>query len=146
MFKIGFTGTREGMSDSQKKSFLRILEQLKEKYDVKEFHHGDCFGSDRESHFLINDSNDLFNNISIIIHPPTYEKYRAFCHSDNILESKPYLERNKDIVRQSDCLIATPFKMIGDKGGTWHTINFARKLGISIFIIDPQGSIHEENN
>ena len=38
--KVGFTGTRLGMSQNQKEQFVLKLSEL----DVHEFHHGDCVG------------------------------------------------------------------------------------------------------
>lgn len=41
--KIGFTGTRHGMTNQQKNQFFKIIINLN---DLKEFHHGDCIGAD----------------------------------------------------------------------------------------------------
>jgi hypothetical protein len=41
--RMGSTGTREGMSDRQKETLLKVLAE----YKPAEFHHGDCVGRGR---------------------------------------------------------------------------------------------------
>jgi hypothetical protein len=61
--KIGFTGTRLGMTPQQKEVITR-LEIFTTK--VLEAHHGDCLGSDADfHHFII----EIDQGIRIIIHP-----------------------------------------------------------------------------
>jgi hypothetical protein len=47
--KIGFTGTRKGMSQHQKEQFVLKMFEL----DPSEFRHGDCEGADAEAHDII---------------------------------------------------------------------------------------------
>jgi hypothetical protein len=140
---VGFTGTQKGWTKEQKDSFYRIIDKhdflIKPKYWTS-FHHGDCIGADWQAHFLI----DLMK-VPIVIHPPIKEDKRAFCqHYTEIRKQKEYLARNKDIVNETDVLIATPKE---DKeivrSGTWSTVRYARKKGKRIIIIYPDGMVSD---
>ena len=62
--------------------------------------------------------------------------------SPDIRTPRPYLSRNKDIVRETDMLIATPAEAEEQRrSGTWSTIRFARKLGKPVFVIWPDGTV-----
>jgi hypothetical protein len=103
-----------------------------------EVHHGDCIGADAQLHTLAKAA-----GLKIIIHPPIDPKKRAFCQEyDEIREEKPYLDRNKDIVNESEFLIATPRTMHEVlRSGTWATVRYARSTNIDIAIIEPDGHI-----
>lgn len=63
---------------------------------------------------------------------------------DEEREEKPPLIRNKDIVNESDILIAAPnsFKeLLGS--GTWATVRYARKNNKKIYIIYLDGNVVE---
>jgi len=135
--RVGFTGTQLGMSPAQFHAFCRVYRSLA----PTEFHSGDCIGSDEEAHCFA-ESQDAWT----VIHPPDDSSKRAFCKGDEIRPPKPYLERNKDIVSDSECMIAAPrqFKEIRISG-TWATIRYARKAGRKIFIIFRDGNVEEED-
>jgi hypothetical protein len=135
--KVGFTGTREGMTPQQKAEFVIIITEL----DMEDFHHGDCTGSDEEAHNWVK---ELKDDINIVIHPPCSKDYRACCKGNLEIKPKPYLDRNKDIVDACDILIATPQDKEKLRSGTWSTIRYARKLGKDIYIIYPNGTVKRE--
>jgi hypothetical protein len=62
MSVAGFVGSTDGMSDEQIKSLETLLKQK----DVKEFHHGDCLGSDYQAHCVALG----LQTILIATHPP----------------------------------------------------------------------------
>ena len=129
--KYGFTGTRSGLNDSQKKSIIKLLQQNINNGSI-EIHHGDCVGADKDFHDICV---SLSDKIKIIIHPPTDNKLRAFCKSEFIEKEKSYLERNKDIVNKSDILIACPFSSEEQlRSGTWSTIRYAKKLNKNVLL------------
>ena len=142
MQKIGFTGTRKGMTIPQELSFKEYLLKI----SISEFHHGDCVGSDLEAHNIIN--KDF--NCDIIIHPPKNNKFRAFCYKEDnskhkILEEKEYLDRNNDIVDNCDILVAIPDTKYQEfRSGTWSTIRYGLKQGKKVIIINPDGEIIEQ--
>jgi len=127
--KIGFTGTREGMSDNQKCELLIALK------GATEFHHGDCVGADEEADGLAR----TIKGIKIHIHPPEDSKLRAFCYrkGDILWTVETYLNRNAMIVDYTDQLIAAPKSNIEEvRSGTWSTVRYARKKNKPILILD----------
>jgi hypothetical protein len=139
--KIGFTGTRNGMTPQQKDAITR-LEVFTTA--VSEAHHGDCPGSDADFHHFIREIDQGIR----IIHPgfaashPDDTTLRAFCEGDYTSEPKSFFARNRDIVDETDMLIATPATK-KETGGTWYTINYSRKQKKHRLIVYPDGSIGE---
>ena len=118
--KIGMTGNRDGIT----KEAIITFENFLKKSKIDEAHHGDCVGADKMFHDVLHNK-----KIKIIIHPPNDNKLRSFCKSEFILPSKPYLDRNKDIVNDTNILIAFPSSEIELlRSGTWSTIRYARKI------------------
>ena len=135
-FHIGFTGTQFGMTTKQRVEvvyFLRVI-QIEHKYETIYAHHGDCIGSDFEFHNIVKE-----HNISVILHPPIVRIKRAFCNRYIVSrEPKPYLERNHDIVDESDIMIATPqSKEEVLRSGTWATVRYARKIDKPLIVMEP---------
>lgn len=148
--KVGFTGTRKGMTTEQHSQFVWLVRKLEEEAEqgVREFHHGDCKGSDEMSHRIIKRVLRLGSG-AVWIHPAQDARWRAFCVAppEQMLDPRPPLDRNQDIVDASDVMIATPGEMEEVlRSGTWATIRRARKARKPLYIIFPDGSIQEENN
>lgn len=140
VMRIGFTGTREGMTAAQRDSLNDLLEQ----HQPAEVHHGECQGADAQFH----EQAFCGTAANIIIHPPTDDRYRAYCVGSRItkMPPKPYLERNHDIVNACDLLIACPKGPEEQRSGTWATIRFARKVGRPVTIIWPNGIIFPDGS
>ena len=132
MVKIGFTGTRHGMSDIQIQEFKNIIQAK----NFKEFHHGMCVGSDKQAHDFI-----ISKKIKTVGHPPKYKKFVADCHCDILMKSYDYLKRNKNIVDETDILIAAPDTKERVRSGTWSTVRYARKQHKKIYIIHKNGRV-----
>lgn len=133
--KLGFTGTREGMTFEQLCEVELIL-----LFEIDEAHHGDCIGADADLHRLARSA-----GLWIVGHPPIDPKLRAFCEFDEIWPEKQYLVRNVDIVICGDILLATPKEMEEQKrGGTWSTIRYAREIGKPRIIVWPNGEVERE--
>ena len=120
--KIGFTGSREGMSQHQKEQFVLKMCEL----SPKEFHHGDCKGADAEAHDIVR---EFFPDVKIFVWPPTVKIMRAFKEGDVINEPMDYVHRDEKIVDSSEYLIGAP--RITDveqkRSGSWYTIRYARR-------------------
>lgn len=138
--RIGFTGTRYGMSPAQKATVTAFL---KGALPVG-VEHGDCVGADADFHKIVR---SLFTpqQCPITVRPGPGKELRAFCDGDAILPPKSHFARNRDIVDHTDLLVATPmFKHEQSSGGTWYTINYARKCkkkrpDLAVFIVWPDG-------
>jgi hypothetical protein len=140
MRKIGFTGTRHGMTDAQKKAVKDFLSSQK----FNEFHHGDCIGSDKDANDIVDEFRAEGKKVKIVGHPPTYNKYRAYCKCDILLAKYDYLTRNQHIVDTADILVATPDTKERLHSGTWSTIRYARKKDKKIFIFNRNGEMRME--
>ena len=152
---VGFTGTQSGMTKQQAASCRGLLNYG----GVRVIHHGDCIGADAEFHHLfikLRNTGDTYLRDGkvvhgwdgeIVIHPPNHAGKRAFCTAPKTfklteLPSKPYLERNEDIVAESDWLIACPKESEETlRSGTWATIRDARNLKVNYWLVLPSGVI-----
>lgn len=138
---IGFTGSRDGLSARQynrlRVAFKRLLPEA-----PGYFHHGDCQGADEDMHKLVR---EMFPWCVIVIHPPDNPARRAFCQGDVVLEPKPYLQRDWEIVNTADILFAAPKSMTEERrSGTWATIRYSRTRGVPIKIFYPDGHVVAE--
>ena len=143
--KLGFTGTRHGGTPSQMEALRGILKLLK----PDEVHHGDCVGADESIDAMVR----LLRGVRRVIHPPVKEELRAhcdlFCSLDQIVDTRDpahYLERNRHIVDETDCLVAMP-KEDEDpgKGDTWYTVRYAKQQGKHVMLIKPNGVVRLMN-
>lgn len=131
---IGFTGTRVGMRVPQLQSLKYVLSM----HEESTFHHGDCKGADAEAHDVAK-----FFEYFIIVHPPEDPKLRAYCEGNVIRATKPYIQRNHNIVDESDILLATPRTFLEERqgSGTWATIRYAFQMAKRVVIIRPDGTL-----
>lgn len=139
---IGFTGTRHGMRPAQANAFGHVLSTLTMAVPSS-FRHGMCKGADYEAGEIAFTIAELAL-IEIIGHPgPAGDVWRHHgCHLHAMLPPRPHLARNRDIVDRSEHLIAAPAEMVEtERGGTWSTIRYARKIGKPVTIIYPDGSL-----
>lgn len=136
----GFTGTKYGMNYVQQNNLRELLYSVFS--DGSEFHHGDCVGADSEAAAIA-----WRVGFRIVCHPPIKPGKRAWTtFNDRILDPKPYLDRDRDIVQAGDALIAaphTPYEI--RRSGTWTTVRYARKLKRPIYLILPDGMVQIEN-
>lgn len=140
--KLGFTGSREGMTDEQKETVRRLLHELK----PSEVHHGDCIGADAQfaelSAFWIESDIGVRRRPVVVAHPSNIAGTCAHTSPDLRYPRKPPLERNRDIVGLSDRLIAAPkSNQEEQRSGTWATIRYALKTATPVTIVWPDGKI-----
>jgi len=129
LMRIGFAGTRHGMTERQKIAVRDLLAS----YAGAILHHGDAVGADAEAHDIA-----LALGCAIVIHPPAIETQRAFKTAVEIRAAKPYLVRNKDIVRETALLIAAPAEPIEQlRSGTWSTVRYARRIRRQVHLLIP---------
>lgn len=139
ILKIGFTGTRTGMTRQQEhclKSELIHLQHMT-KWDAFEFHHGDCIGADKEARNIA-----FLLKFKIHCHPPSDPSFQAFTESDVDYPPIPYKDRNRRIVFLTDYLFVAPKEYpLRESGGTYYTFNHAKQQGSykKTFLIKPDG-------
>lgn len=135
---VGFTGTRDGMTEAQERGVEGVLRRLGAQLVV----HGDCVGADEQFHRIAQRL-----GIKVRIRPSIYENLRAFCGGteDDIRPPMEPLTRNKYIVSDTEALIATP-KTAEEKvrSGTWSTVRRARKMRSPVFLVLPDGEVIDE--
>ena len=132
---IGFTGTREGMTEYQKDNLRGLLEAavtIAREDELVVFHHGDCKGADAEAHAIARAL-----SIKIIIHPPVKRIMRAYCEgAAEILPPEDYLERDRCIVDSTIGVIAAPKSDKEElRSGTWYTVRYARKMNKRVHLL-----------
>lgn len=129
--KVGFTGSRDGMSMAQKEQLVLLLYQ----FSPTEFHHGDCVGADAEAHDIVR---EFFPDCKIIVWPPSIEFMRAYKTGDEIRPPMPYIPRDQKIVDSAELLIGAPRVTVQEEpnSGSWYTIRYARKTGKVAHVLD----------
>jgi hypothetical protein len=136
MVRVGFSGSRRGMTGEQSRALRLSLASLGDAV----LHRGDAVGADAEAH-----EQAVALGWSVIIHPPINEAWRARKAASEERAPKPYLVRNRDIVDETELLVAAPADAVEQlQPGTWSTVRYARRLGRPISIIRPDGSVVRE--
>jgi hypothetical protein len=131
---IGFTGTREQVTEAQKKTLINVFDELRQD-GAGWLHTGDCIGADVVAVTIWSEMGGFNYG-----HPPINVKLRAGCKFHNIMPPLPYLQRNRAIVDACDLLVAVPHQSKEiDRSGTWQTIRYARAVHKPRIIIYPNG-------
>lgn len=131
---LGITGTRKGITQAQFDVFHKMIE---EDSCISHLHQGDCMGADYNLTCMFL----MMHYARIVRHPPINRGTQANGEFHETRERKTYLERDKDIVNESDYLWAAPKGEEIVRSGTWTTVRYARKKGIPITIVMPNGDI-----
>lgn len=135
-FKIGFTGTPEGMTQNQKVNFAQVIQWFAQAYERRgwEFHQGQCIGADEDSLVLVRN----FHGVWTVSHPPLDKSKVHTLECDEVRPSYSYLVRNHNIVDEVDVLLAAPRSRKEElRSGTWATVRYARKIVRPIEMIYP---------
>lgn len=139
--RLGFTGTQYGgMTEDQFMRVAALVTKLKGRIEFAT--HGDCINADEEFHGICFD-----RKVNVIVRPGDNPLKRAYCSvgvkNKFVIftdEPQPMMDRNQVIVDTSNLLIATPKGFVEEqRSGTWATIRRARKAGIALIIIYPDG-------
>lgn len=130
---VGFTGTRNGMTQAQHKRVCDFIHAL----NPAEVHHGCCVGADVEVNRV------MIWFYPIVGHPAPDGPNRALCEGmTRMHKPKPFSDRNQDIVDACDVLVAAPAELREQpSGGTWQTVRRARLAGKWITIVWPDGRV-----
>ena len=143
-FRIGFTGTRKGLTPDQVAALSLELKEQLEKHPGHEIqvHHGDAIGADQQFHDACR-----VMGFRIVIHPATNQRERAFCKgATDVRPPTDFASQSDAILTATQLLIAAPdgMKERARGSGTWMTVRKARKAGKTIVICYPDGSRNTE--
>lgn len=136
---LGFTGTREGMTQAQRAALPSVVSALPERII-----HGGARGADAELHAWL-----LMAGMapgSIDVWPASLDRWSFYADTGAVVHpiAAP-LARDHIIAKNCDRLLATPRTMTEIiRSGTWATIRYARKARKPITIVLPNGTIREE--
>ena len=140
--RIGFTGTRNSLTDAQREALeFVLLTEFNRNDEQPELHHGDCVGADAACHAIARAM-----GYRIVLHPPADGRFRANLEgeADSIFPARPYLERNRQIVDNTDLLVACPQGPEEKRSGTWSTVRHARRWGVPVIVVWPDGRAERE--
>jgi hypothetical protein len=104
--------------------------------------HGMCVGADEQFHFMAKALGYFMIGFPGVTRGGLVWQRSEKCNDcDLIVPEKFFLVRNRDIVRESDIIIATPKQTIEQArgSGTWATIRYARDAGLPLCIVWPDG-------
>ncbi len=140
MTRVGFSGTREGMTKAQAAAVAIMLRDL----GATVVAHGDCRGCDETVHLMAR-----VMRIAVELHPPSIPALRAFCEmrpGEVVRDEAPYLARNAAIVAATEVLIACPRAEVSEetRSGTWWTVRHARGLNRPVAVVRPSGRVERE--
>jgi len=134
--KLGFTGTRDGMTDVQRERVAQFLMDKKPEIVL----HGDCIGADSQFH----------DSVLLLPWPTWIEtfpcdlpKFRARRKADVVHPVERPKKRNWDIVRSCDQLLAAPKAEAAKspRSGTWQTIRLALSAKKTVYVVWPDGTL-----
>lgn len=133
--KVGFTGTRNGMTVEQARAFADFCRAFK----PDEFHHGDCVGADAEAHDIVR---EVCPDCKIVVHPPVKNEHRANKACDETREPLSHFARTRAIVDETEILVGVSWASSRQtSGGTWYTLDYAKKKRKKRTVIWPDGSV-----
>lgn len=133
--KAGFFGTQEGMTAAQKKSFTKLIKEMK----FKVFVHDDTVGAAGQAHDIVR---DVLPKAKIHAYPPNNPKKRANKKVDKMHPSSGGLDRAWAIVEMTETLIATPKTAKEEQyAGTWQAMSYARGHSKPVIQINPDGEV-----
>lgn len=134
--RVGFTGTRRGMSERQKSLVRHFLNHL---YRAgAEFHHGVCIGADIQAAEIAREI-----GYRTVGHPGPPGIWRDDKWVDDERRvATGYRLRNRAIVDECSTLLAAPQYLYENnhaarRSGTWQTINYAERVGRKREIFGP---------
>ncbi len=118
---IGFSGTRDGLSQQQGRKVAELVDSLGADLIC---HHGCCVGGDEDFHAICRE-----RGLRVIGHPgPDWPDgpLCAYTICGETVAPQGYMVRNQAIVDASAVMIAAPLEARPQvRGGTWSTIRMA---------------------
>lgn len=135
MYKIGFTGTRRGLTLHQINTLITYLKYLALiNNNGIELHHGCCIGADETAALIAR-----VIGARVVGHPPVNHRFISErLIADELRDACDYIGRNHNIVDEVDEMIAGPDTMEEQlRSGTWSTVRYTRQVAKPLTILDP---------
>ena len=131
---VGITASRHGLSDIQRRALTTFLHRAR-MAGASRFHHGCCVGGDEIGAGI------AYNlGYRVIGHPPIKTELMTEAFSHELRKPKGYLERDRDIVHESDAMIGLPSRPEVRRGsGTWYTVHYAQKMSHARLVVASNG-------
>lgn len=138
--KLGYTGTRRGMTISQWGTIQDLMTELWVPGKRNEWHDGDAIGGDDQAHKSAEMLKSRFST-ELHGHPCNKPDQRAFNDFDFLHEIKAPLVRNRDMVNVTETFLAAPYeyKNVPRGSGTWATIRYCAQVERVTWLVWPNG-------
>lgn len=149
---LGFTGTRQSMTDEQRHALPTALPFIPD-----HVLHGGAVGADTEFDAWLQTMWRVQPSLmNVILHIEIYPSNTArhdywnwkYDNEKQWLTIHPAMQplaRNFRIAQRCDQLLACPFQKNEQvRGGTWATVRYARKAGKPVTLLLPDGTIRRE--
>lgn len=149
---VAFTGSRgpddAGMPPAQHQAVDRLLQSLFG--PGAGFYHGCCRGADAQAAALAKAAGYVVvarparSAVATDVEMPPDVDPDALAAADRVLWAAGHFRRNRDLVDACDLLVAAPAAyawpvLPGSSGGTAYTVNYARRHGKRVYLLDPAG-------
>ena len=145
-WRIGITGTREGLTREQRDALADHLRRwlLFSIQGVPEFHHGGATGADRHAHNVVREVYGV--TARVVVHPASDlpEPPTDWTDADELRPAYPALVRNRRIVDATagnGMLLAFPrTRREEQRSGTWDTVRAARRRNLAVLYFWPDAT------
>lgn len=133
-----FTGTRQGCTPAQLATLRKVLGS--ERLRIVRLCHGGAVGADVQAHQVAREL-----GLEVWVRPSGAGSWEG---AVRVAEPEPPLDRNPKIVADGrGLLVACPAAAAEqERGGTWATVRAARKMGVDVLLVLPDGSTRSERN
>ena len=140
-FTVGLTGTRNGVTDAQRRALATMLRVLFGK-GARALHVGVCVGSDAAAVKLAKPLG--YRVVGRPGHIPHLVDAEALALCDEAYPPEDTLERNRKIVEAAAVLVACPEAEEVVRSGTWSCVRAARRKGLPISVVWGDGRVTNE--
>lgn len=135
--KLGVTGAYDGGTSAQR----RWLDWLFDNLEIETVRHSGSVGIDTQAHSLA-----LARNIHVYVYPPVRGRHTSSeCLTAHdlsvIMPVQPPAQLYRQIVAESEGLVALPDSAGVSQSWTWYAIEFAERMNKPVTICMPDGSI-----
>jgi hypothetical protein len=138
--RVGFTGTSAGLTNDQLIQVHMLLGDL-QFGGATQATHGMCIGADEQFHGQAKGFGYFVIGVpGVNFKGDPFKRANVVC--DMVVPPRPFLVRNRDIVAESDVIIACPRETTEQfrGSGTWATIRYSRQAKKPLVIVWPDGS------